>query len=226
MEIFNSGVYIIRNLTNNHIYIGSSSNLSLREKHHFKHLYEGKHHSRYLQNAFNKYGRDEFEFSIILYCDNSNLLIYEQLYIDALNPEYNICKIAGSSLGVKRSKETIAKILGNKHCLGRVLSDRHRQIIRECNSKRVFSDTTKAKIGEASKRRGVSQQCHEARINKIKGVPLSEEHRKKIGEANKINHPRAWLGRTHTPEAKEKVRQAKLLYWENKRNSINSQTNP
>lgn len=34
----------------------------------------------------------------------------EQYYIDQLKPEYNILKVAGSSLGVKRSIETIARI--------------------------------------------------------------------------------------------------------------------
>lgn len=33
----------------------------------------------------------------------------EQYYIDTLNPEYNILKIAGSPLGYKHSEETIAK---------------------------------------------------------------------------------------------------------------------
>ena len=33
----------------------------------------------------------------------------EQYYIDTLNPEYNILKIAGSPLGYIHSEETIAK---------------------------------------------------------------------------------------------------------------------
>jgi len=34
------------------------------------------------------------------------LIAREQYYIDILNPEYNICKIAGSSLGRKHAEET------------------------------------------------------------------------------------------------------------------------
>lgn len=38
------------------------------------------------------------------------LLEREQYYIDTLNPEYNILKIAGSRLGVKHTLEVIEKI--------------------------------------------------------------------------------------------------------------------
>lgn len=38
------------------------------------------------------------------------MLKREQYYIDLLNPEYNILKIAGNLLGFKHSKETLAKM--------------------------------------------------------------------------------------------------------------------
>ena len=47
---------------------------------------------------------------ILEYCDKKNVRTREQHYINILNPEYNILKFAGSSLGHKHSEETIAKI--------------------------------------------------------------------------------------------------------------------
>jgi group I intron endonuclease len=44
------------------------------------------------------------------YCDIKDTIIREQFYIDSLNPEYNILKIAGSRLGYKQSAESKAKI--------------------------------------------------------------------------------------------------------------------
>jgi hypothetical protein len=38
----------------------------------------------------------------------------EQYYLDLLKPEYNILKIAGSSLGYKHSENTLAKLRGRK----------------------------------------------------------------------------------------------------------------
>lgn len=102
----NSGIYQIRNLINSHIYIGSSCDLNLRQKDHFRHLRYGTHHNKYLQNAYNKYGEDQFVFEILEYCDKNELIIREQWYIDSWNPEYNLCPTAASPLGFKHSDET------------------------------------------------------------------------------------------------------------------------
>jgi group I intron endonuclease len=49
-------------------------------------------------------------FEILEYCDPQNVIEREQYYLDFLKPEYNILKIAGSSLGFKHTKETLAKM--------------------------------------------------------------------------------------------------------------------
>jgi group I intron endonuclease len=102
-----SGIYQIRNIINNHKYIGSAVNIGSRWSLHKHHLKNNKHHNRYLQRAWNKYGADCFEFTIIETCFSFALLIREQHYLDKLKPEYNIEKKAGSSLGVKRTPEYI-----------------------------------------------------------------------------------------------------------------------
>lgn len=108
-----NGIYRIRNLTNGKCYIGSAASkggFKNRWKDHRKFLGRNKHHSRKLQNAWNKYGADAFAFEILLYCDPENCLIYEQIALDHYKPEYNIYKIAGSSLGTKHSDKTKAKL--------------------------------------------------------------------------------------------------------------------
>ena len=42
---------------------------------------------------------------ILEYCDVSKLLEREQYYFDLLEPDYNIAKVAGSTIGVPRSEE-------------------------------------------------------------------------------------------------------------------------
>lgn len=59
------GIYEIRNTKNNKIYIGSSKHVGKRWKQHKYMLRENKHHSIYLQNAWNKYGEDSFDFNLI-----------------------------------------------------------------------------------------------------------------------------------------------------------------
>ena len=100
------GIYQIRNLVNNNIYIGSSQKIQGRYYNHRRDLILGKHHSHHLQRAFKKYGKDSFVLEKLISCDVSLLLFYEQQFIDQWNPEYNECKIAGSILGTIMSEET------------------------------------------------------------------------------------------------------------------------
>ena len=105
----NSGIYQIVNRINSKRYIGSSVRLLGRKKRHFSELDCNIHHSQALQRAWNKYGKENFDFLILEYCEPCNLLEREQYYIDTLLPEYNICKIAGNCLGVKHTEETKEK---------------------------------------------------------------------------------------------------------------------
>lgn len=103
-----SGIYKITNKINGKIYIGSAVNFNMRKNCHLSDLRLNKHHSPKLQNAFNKHKEHNFKFEVLeLVEDKTQLIIREQHYIDILKPKYNICKIAGSTLGLKQSKIAI-----------------------------------------------------------------------------------------------------------------------
>lgn len=89
------GIYYIRNLVNNHIYIGSSIMLTKRFKEHRLKLSTNKHHCKILQNAINKYGINNFEFVVLKTYNNisdHDLRMLEGLLIRLFKSEYNICK--------------------------------------------------------------------------------------------------------------------------------------
>jgi len=116
-DIDKNGIYRIKNKSNNKLYIGSTSNkLGFKErwKMHRRDLRGNKHCNDYLQKSWNKYGEDQFEFEILEICEKHECVDKEQNYINDLNPEYNICKVAGSSLGRKHSAETKIKISKNR----------------------------------------------------------------------------------------------------------------
>lgn len=102
----NSGIYQIRNLVNNKIYIGSAVDLKHRKSTHFSNLRWDKNlPNPHVQSAYNKYGKDQFVFEVLEYCDPEYLLEREQWYLDNYQPEYNKRKIAESNLGIIRSEE-------------------------------------------------------------------------------------------------------------------------
>ena len=76
------GIYKITNLINNKCYIGQSRNIESRIKKHFSNLEKNIHHSQYLQEDFNKYGKENFSIEILETINDLDLLlIVEDFYI-------------------------------------------------------------------------------------------------------------------------------------------------
>lgn len=113
------GIYKIVNLKNDKFYIGSTCNFRQRKNRHFNQLRKNKHHSIYLQRAFNKHGEENFKFIELELCENT--IEREQQILDALDysKSYNVSKSAsgGNLIGnhpnvieIKRkAKENILK---------------------------------------------------------------------------------------------------------------------
>lgn len=183
-----SGIYQIRNIQNNHIYVGSAVNIKNRWRSHVTLLRKGKHHSRHLQSAWNKYGEGCFDFSVLEYCNKENLIVREQHYIDTRSPSYNMSPTAGNQRGVHHSEESKKKnSLAN---IGRTPWNKGKN--------GVYSDETLARMREAKK----GQQGF------WKNKKKSEEHKAKIGNAS----------RNRSPEVYEKMSVARKLWWQNKKN--------
>ena len=113
-----SGIYRWTNLMNKKSYVGSANNITGRLRNYFspsflkREILKGKSK---IVNAILKYGHSNFSLDIMEYCELNKLIEREQYYLDLLNPEYNILKKAGSSLGFKHSLVTILKMKGRKH---------------------------------------------------------------------------------------------------------------
>jgi len=124
-----SGIYQITNSINSKIYIGSSINLKQRFNDHKKLLRHDKHPNQHLQSSWVKYGESNFEFKILEIVNIELLLIKEQYYIDFFNSSnkktgYNISKIAGNTLGTKRTD--VCKL---KMSLSRVKESRVQELV-------------------------------------------------------------------------------------------------
>lgn len=83
------GIYKIISLHNSLYYIGSSIKVRIRIRTHLSTLKSNTHRSKYLQNVFNKYGKDNLSFEILEYCSRDQLIEREQYYFNLLKPVYN-----------------------------------------------------------------------------------------------------------------------------------------
>lgn len=188
-----SGIYTITNKENGNFYIGSSVNLKKRWKRHKSNLRTNKHDNAHLQRAWNKYGEDCFEFSVLEYVEDISLLLTtEQKYIDALHPIYNKCPKAGSLIGLFRTEEHRRKLslagMGHKGWNnGKPHSEEHRKKISQALTGKTHSIETKKKISLA-----------------FKGKPLPEETKRKMSLSHMGNMPKN-KGKKHTEEARAKI---------------------
>lgn len=136
------GIYGIKNTVNDKIYIGKTGmNFGDRWDSHKSLLRNGKHDNRYLQNAWNKYGADSFEFIIVEECSIEELDDKEKYWIKYYkeqNLSYNILDGGDgfNNLGTHLSEETKRKI-GEKNRIN--------------NLGKKHSEETKRKMSEAHK---------------------------------------------------------------------------
>jgi group I intron endonuclease len=76
------GIYAIKNLKNNKIYIGQSINIQKRIIQHKSNLKRNKHPNAHLQASYNYYGENNFEFYILELCEKDVLDKREKYWID------------------------------------------------------------------------------------------------------------------------------------------------
>ena len=209
-----TGIYKIQSLVKpERCYVGSSQNIHKRWNEHLRKLRKQIHNNKKLQNHFNKYGKNDLVFSIIICCSESDLISTEQFFIDSMNPWFNVAKVAGRVSGMhwKLSDETRAKMraatLGHKRNVGQKRSeetkrkigiknkgkkcpDHVRQRLSELAKQRRHTEETKIKIGLASK--NISEETREKMRQRFKGENnpnygnyFSEERKKIWSEMTK-----------------------------------------
>lgn len=125
------GIYFIKNIVNNKLYIGQSNNIYKRWNNHKNDL-KNNRDSKYLQSSYNKYGEENFVYGILELCEPDLLDWKEMNYIIMYNSRdyqngYNLTDGGSAPSGYRHTQETKAlfsKILiGNKRRLGKPSSE-------------------------------------------------------------------------------------------------------
>lgn len=158
------GIYEIVNKIDGKRYVGSSIDIDRRWRDHRRYLNKGCHNSIYLQRAWDKYGYEQFEFVLIEKCEKIVLTEREQYFLDTLNPEYNLCKVAGKAPSTKGIN------IGSK-------SIETRQKLREANLGKKLSEETKKKMSRSHS--GKRRPDHSLRM-KGEGNPMYGKRRSRL----------------------------------------------
>jgi len=167
------GVYLIRNNVNQKIYTGSTNeSFRVRWNNHKSMLWHNKHPNRYLQNSWNKHGKENFVFLILKNMPDATpkeIIGAEQWYLDNAKTHthnsggYNMALCAEvSSRGIPLSKEHKKKI--GDASRGKILSEETKRKIGAANSGRHVSVATKQKMARAHKGRLAGEKHHGAKL--------------------------------------------------------------
>lgn len=171
------GIYKIVNKINEKYYIGGSINIERRWNEHKYDLRRNIHHNNHLQNSWNMYGENSFEFIIIDICDIAEVKLIEQRHLDIANTDknksYNISFIAEGGDLNEISKEKISKSL-KKYYIN------HPEMKKHLSEVHTGIKQTEEHIRNAANaKKGINHHLY--------GKHLPEETRKKLSG---INHPR------------------------------------
>ena len=157
------GIYGIYNNKTDKWYVGSTTRMENRFREHQAKLRSTKHHNAKLQNAYNKYGKNAFEYHVLAtYSTDENLDHYEMLWTISLDALHNGYVLKMGNRKGTCSEETRKKLSdakkGNTNMKGK--------------KKPPLSEETRKKMSESSK----------GNTNR-KGKTHSEETRKNMSDA-------------------------------------------
>lgn len=156
-------VYRITNTETSKVYIGSTTDVADRWSNHRSMLKYGKHHSKRLQNSYNKHGKSAFVYDVIETIDDDDKLIpREQYWMDfyeSYKKGYNANKTSGS----------YKHAIGNTTWLGRKHSD---------ETKALCVERAKANSDENSERmtKYWSAKHAEDLVNELKAIELFRDY--------------------------------------------------
>lgn len=194
-----SGIYKIQSkIKPERIYIGSSINIHKRWIKHASVLKGNIHENIKLQNHYNKYGKEDFVFSVLLGCEKEDLISTEQYFLDSYKPFFNIRIKADSCLGIRKSEEHKRKLR---------LAWKFRKPMTDETKKRM----SLAKIGNKSHlgMKPTKETCEKIRAKAKGRIPSTKARRKSsLSQMGDKNH---MFGKHMSESAKEKGRQTNLL---------------
>jgi group I intron endonuclease len=171
MILVDSGIYKLTHKESGKIYIGQSKHLKIRLNEHRRceKSDDKKGSQSVVRRAIKKYGFDNFEYDIILYCEEGEYMdLMETRLINFFN-----CLVP-NGYNVRDG--------GNKV----FISEEGRKRISKANSGRIVTEEQRKKLSESGKKAYLnnprSEEWRKKLSEALKGKKKSEEHKQKLSE--------------------------------------------
>jgi len=211
------GIYKIRNIINGKVYVGSSVNITKRWYDHKSNLRLNKSKSKKLQQAYIKYGEDNFLFEIIEECSKELLIEREQYWMDT-NDSYK------NGYNLRPKAENNLSIIGPN--TGKIFSKEIREKMSESYKGKIpynklnldLDLIKKLYIGDNLSAKNVSYilGCSQSVITKtLKENKLTKPYHiahndetRKISAKKLMGKPSGMLGKKHSEETRKKMKES------------------
>lgn len=225
------GIYQITNLKSGKMYIGQSVDIDKRIHDHIYELSNNVHSNRYLQAAWNKYGKSNFVFSVLQETSEEELTAAEKYWVDYYGGYesdylYNLRepgpkgklsadalrKLSESQKKLREDPEFCKKLSEGAK---RSWTEERRQAWSRQLTGRELSEKHIESLRAAAKRKqGIPRpaKVKQKISNTLKGHAVSDETREKLRQAA-LKQERRKL----TPEEREHRRQKAKEYWQRKK---------
>lgn len=217
-----TGVYIILNKITNKFYVGHSVDIYRRFNSHKSYLRNNKHHSIYLQRAWNKYGEDNFEFIIIKQgISEEESIDLEQFYINNYKDViYNVSDKAdfgGDLLSNNPNKELIIENIKNSLCKFHSSLSKEEKILKygnRGNKNGMYGKhhTNESKLKMSENHKGIEPYNKNKKYEVYMGEEKAKEVKQKLSDIAKLRtgDKNPFYGKHHSNETKEKLKKINL----------------
>jgi group I intron endonuclease len=205
------GIYGIHDKEADRWYVGQAKNIKQRWKEHSVNLKYKKHPNTYLQNAWDSYGRELFEFVVLEQHDEFDceyITERERFWMNNFGyPNRSKCfNVRDADLKSPISEETRKKL--SLAQTGKKLSEETKRKMSVARTGKKSSDESRLRMSKAQKGRKVSDETRKKISLVGRGRIFSEEARKNIS----LGH----TGIKATDETKLKMSEARKLWWMNR----------
>ena len=210
------GIYKITNKVNGKCYIGQSQDIATRFREHRYLLRQNKYSNKKIQNAWNKYGEENFTFEIIEECMLDELDEKEMKYIkeyDSHYNGYNNTDGGGGIRGWKHSEEFKEKMSLSNKVNPRIPTPEQIERLIEYNKTREYhhSEETKKKMKMSHKGLKATEEAKKNMSVAQKKVWENNEERREANRKRfKENNPMNFMTDEQKKQVIEKVRRSNL----------------